>query len=316
MKKLALFLLVAVYLGMLLNARPGQSLFEMENDELVPAPFPNRVSITVNDEKRVIASNGVPSHEVGRFPGAGNPNSIREQDYHFELPIHPAMADQPISVETTHLFGIALNGVVFDPGTANYWHNDRSSIWHTEAIVEGRREFGLDLNNAHVQPNGAYHYHGIPIGLVKQLGGDGKMTQVGWAADGYPIYNEFGPQDAANPASATVKLRSSYRLKTGERPGGASGPGGAYDGSYTGDYEFVPGSGDLDEKNGRTGPTPEFPQGTYYYVLTEGFPYIPRLFKGTPDPSVQHRFPPGGGGPPPGGPGGPPDGPPPGPPPF
>ena len=42
------------------------------------------------------------------------------------------------------------------------------------------------------------------------------------------------------------------------------------------------GRGQLDEANGRIGVTPEFPNGTYYYVLTEDFPGIPRYLAGTP----------------------------------
>ncbi|MBL0185636.1 MAG: YHYH protein [Candidatus Obscuribacter sp.] len=52
--------------------------------------------------------------------------------------------------------------------------------------------------------------------------------------------------------------------------------------------------GDLDQCNGRTGVTPEYPQGTYYYVITETYPFIPRCYHGTPDPSFERR-PPGGG---------------------
>ena len=29
---------------------------------------------------------------------------------------------------------------------------------------------GTDCNNAHVQPTGAYHYHGLPEGLINRLG--------------------------------------------------------------------------------------------------------------------------------------------------
>jgi hypothetical protein len=64
----------------------------------------------------------------------------------------------------------------------------------------------------------------------------------------------------------------------------------------------VKGLGDLDETNGRTGVTPEYPNGTYYYVLTDNWPFIPRMFRGTADASFAR---PGGqGGPGPGGPGG------------
>jgi hypothetical protein len=51
-------------------------------------------------------------------------------------------------------------------------------------------------------------------------------------------------------------------------------------GTFHEDYEYVPGSGDLDEFNGRTVQTPEYPEGVYAYFLTvddEGqlaFPYL------------------------------------------
>ena len=56
------------------------------------------------------------------------------------------------------------------------------------------------------------------------------------------------------------------------------------------------GLGDLDRCNGRRGVTPEFPDGTYYYVLTATLPYIPRCFAGTPDSSFRHSGGAGAGG--------------------
>ena len=258
----------------------------------------SRVSIREQGEKRIIESNDIPNHETGRFPNPGNPNSIRPQNFHYEVPLHPKAA--ATLTEAGHMiFGVAINGVNFDPATAEFWRRDFSSIWNEEAIVKGRGQLGMDWSNAHVQPSGAYHYHSVPIGLIQQLHGEKKMTLVGWAADGFPMYGQLAPQDAKNAASPLAKMKSSYRLKTGTRPGGESGPGGTYDGKYTPDYEYVPGSGDLDECNGRFGITPEFPQGTYYYVTTEEFPFVSRKYRGTPDDSFRHH------GPPPGGPGGP-----------
>ena len=85
--------------------------------------------------------------------------------------------------------------------------------------------------------------------------------------------------------------RNKVILPTEKSPGpaGKEGPGGRHGGTYTADFEFVKGSGDLDECNGRKGVTPEFPGGTYYYVLTRDFPNVPRLFKGKPDDSFLHR---------------------------
>ena len=48
--------------------------------------------------------------------------------------------------------------------------------------------------------------------------------------------------------------------------------------------------------SGRFGVTPENPDGIYHYVLTDDYPFIPRLYKGTPDKSFERRGPPPGGG--------------------
>jgi hypothetical protein len=258
----------------------------------------NQVSITVSGGERVINANGIPDHKPGDFPRRGNPNSISAQSYNLKVPSNPKVAAQPVSAAHA-LFGVALNGVPFDPATAEFWNNDRSSGWNYEANT-GFLNLGLDEHNAHVQPTGAYHYHGLPQGLIARLErtsttNGAEMLLIGWAADGFPIYTQFGHASPTDAASSLKKLHSSYRVKKGTRPGG---PGGTYDGRFTSDFEYVKGSGDLDECNGRFGVTPEYPEGIYHYYITEEFPFISRYWKGTPDPSFMHR------GPGPGGPGG------------
>lgn len=262
------------------------------HNKLVPATQSlNHESVfetSIVNEKRVFKSNGIPCHSVAPFPNRGNPHEITEQNYRLSVPAKPEIAEEPTPL-IRQPFGIALNGVLFDPGTAEYYKNDRSSKWNYEALSSGTRPLGLDENHAHVQPNGAYHYHGIPSALVKELSKDSdNMTLVGWAADGFPIYAVYGYKDPNDSKSGLTKLTSSYRIKEGNRPTGDDSPGGKYDGSFTLDYEYD-GSGDLDECGGRMGVTPEFPEGTYYYVLTDDYPFIPRMFKGTPDPSFNKR---------------------------
>ncbi|HAA13409.1 MAG TPA: hypothetical protein DCE41_17655, partial [Cytophagales bacterium] len=78
------------------------------------------------------------------------------------------------------------------------------------------------------------------------------------------------------------------QLRSGSRGGDDStAPSGTYDGTYIQDYEWVDGLGDLDECNGRYGVTPEYPNGTYYYVITADFPVIPNCFTGTPNDDFQ-----------------------------
>jgi hypothetical protein len=279
-----------------------------------PPPAPatttarNEVAITVEGEFRVIRSNGIPDHATGQFPNRGNPNRISPQHYEFRVPLRPVAAASPTPLQMQP-FGVAVNGVVFDPGANEWWNNDRSAGWQFEPLKSEVR-LGIDQNNAHVQPNGAYHYHAIPPALLDRLsGGKAKPVLVGWAADGFPIYGPWDYGDARNATSPLKKMKSSYRVKSGARP---SGPGGAYTGAFVQDWAYAAGSGDLDECNGRFGVTPEFAAGIYHYVLTEDWPFIPRMYRGTPDDSFRRKGPPGGppgGFGPPRGPGGPPPGP-------
>ncbi len=258
-----------------------------------------QVTIEVKGDFRYITANGIPNHATGAFPNRNNPNSIAPQRYTFKVPAKPKENEKAIALGHQD-FGVAVNGVPFDPFTAEFWNGDRN--WNYEAIFNGQGGLGIDQANAHVQPTGAYHYHSVPKPLVISKN---NMTQLGWAADGFPIYGPYGPTNSMDSKSPFKSLKGSYQLKEGNRP---SGPGGKYDGRFVQDWQYVHKSGDLDECNGRFGITPEFPNGTYYYVVTEDYPWVPRYFRGTPDTSFQRRP---GGGPPPGGGRGRPGGPPP-----
>jgi hypothetical protein len=272
----------------------------------------HRVTIKVDGDKRIIEANGMPNHKPGTLPNRGNPNAISEQRYRFEMPVKPQVRSEPMPLRG-YLFGVAVNGVVFDPGTAEVWKPgdritirpgretrlepgaDRSRVWNYEGM--GRMNLGIDASHAHVQPTGAYHYHGLPTGLIEVLEkqhGKKRMLLIGYAADGFPIYSESGHTKAGDAASPLEKLKPSYLMKNGNRPTGDEGPGEKYDGMFVQDYEFIAGSGDLDECNGREGVTPEYPEGTYYYVITDSFPFVPRLFHGKPDASFEKARPPRG----------------------
>lgn len=80
---------------------------------------------------------------------------------------------------------------------------------------------------------------------------------------------------------------------SGSRPSGADDPGGTYDGTYVDDYEYVAGSGDLDECNGM------MRDGAYGYYIINKYPWVLRCYMGTPDNSFQKGGSGGGMGPPP-----------------
>ena len=114
-------------------------------------------------------------------------------------------------------FGVALNGVPFDPLTAEYWNHDRPAGWNIEAL-SGQVNLGLDQNNAHVQPDGTYHYHGIPFGLLDRFPYRDKPILLGYAADGFPLYGPWGYRDADTLASPMVKLTPATGSKQARAP--------------------------------------------------------------------------------------------------
>ena len=252
--------------------------------KLVPAdqdpPFESKVSITVEGDYRIIKSNNVPEHKIGKFPNPGNPNRMSEQNVNLKFPVNPTAKTQ--SVPAMRAVGVLLNGVFVESGTGENWTGQGPS-WKYEALG-GALDFGLDENYAHVQPGGKYHYHGQPTGLLAKFNvtPDKHSPLIGWAFDGFPIYAVYGYSDPSDPESEVVEMTSSFRLKEGDRPAPPQGPGGSHDGSFVEDYEYIDGLGTLDECNGRYTKTPDFPDGTYAYFLSKKWPIVLRNYRGTP----------------------------------
>lgn len=252
------------------------------------------VEEVIDGNQRKITTNSIPNHLVGLFgrvQGALNPNEIRAQSIVLRVTTNPEIADELTPLLSTtgpaYSFGVLLNGVELDPVAAEpFPHEGMMSPnvnweWNLEAT---NVLIGLDCNNAHVQPTGKYHYHGSPVLFLenKEVSSN-TMTLIGFAADGFPIYYKYAYTDSTDDSSPVIEMTSSYRLKEGERPGdGVNAPCGVYNGVYSNDFEFIENLGSLDEANGRLGVTPEYPAGTYYYILTDLFPNIPRYFRGTP----------------------------------
>ena len=263
--------------------------------------FTSEFSMTTTNNERIISSNNIPDHLVGLFGGGQgslNPNEISPQFENYVISCIPTInptltsllndAGQGQNLGPQYAFGIMLNGIELDPVAAEpFPHNGNLSDpnnnweWNKEAL---NVNLGLDCNNGHVQPNGKYHYHATPVDYLNSLGlSNNEMTLIGYAADGFPIYYKYAYSVADNNNSKIQIMKSSYQLKSGYRPGdGINAPCDEYNGVYSNDYEYVENLGNLDEANGRNGVTPEYPDGTYYYVLTDEFPGIPRYFKGSP----------------------------------
>ncbi len=237
---------------------------------------------------RRLSANGVPDHDVGPFNIQQDLDfKIAARSVNVSAPIAPVLTTTVTELGGPRDTGYILNGVKIDAGTGGNCNDSGSNCtllgqagpWRMEALGQTSFNFGADSSNAHVQPGGVYHYHGMPEGFINKLGKGQAMTLVGWAADGFPIYARYGYSVASDASSAIKVLKSSHRIKAApdaNRPAPSLYPMG----TFLQDYEYVAGLGDLDECNGRTGVTPEFPKGIYHYVATDTFPYLQRCVKG------------------------------------
>lgn len=235
-------------------------------------------------DTRALNANGIPDHEVGTFPSAANPNAITVQNVQIDFTLSPKLISE--TGESVKVTGYALNGVKFDPGTGGSCSdNGTCSVaspfgsWNIEALGQTSFDFGDDMNSAHVQPDGAYHYHGMPERYLDLLNKGETMTLVGWTADGFPLYARYAYNTADDANSGIKVIESSWQLKGTPDEGRPSTD--LYPmGTFRQDYEYVAGLGDLDECNGRTGVTPEFPDGIYYLMVTDDYPFVGRCLKG------------------------------------
>lgn len=241
---------------------------------------------------RDLVANGIPDHMTGTFPNPGNPNYISEQYVSISYPLMPVQTDTAtVMGGPSGATGYVLNGVKIDAATAGTCDDSGTSCslvgnsgnWNIEALGQSSFDFGDDENHAHVQPDGSYHYHGIPEGFVTLQGGHSStMTLIGWAADGFPIYARYGYSVATDASSPLKTISGSYQLVSSASNGRPSTD--IYPlGTFSQDWEYVDGSGDLDECNGRFGVTPEFPNGIYHYYATDSYPYLQRCVKGEVD---------------------------------
>ena len=229
---------------------------------------------------RKISINSIANHSVGEFPNPGNPNTIKESQGNFNIPLNPKVASQTTSAQGFDS-GVLFSGVSIDPFTAEMFigTDGQMNPQYNITTLTSTENLGLDCNNAHVQPTGKYHYHGTPSAFLDDLEVDGtEMIKIGYASDGFPLYYKFG----YNENGALVAHESGYKLKEGERGGdGKSAPDGPFNGRYFSDYEYDSGLSALDACNGRWGKTPES-ENEYYYIVTDNFPSVPLCFSGTP----------------------------------
>lgn len=211
------------------------------------------MTVTCTESDVTITSNNMISYEFV----AMTPNALAPQNFTWKIPLKPTKAATPTSIENRlGTLGFTVTGIaIYGPTEGPMPEADA----YGDPVGNGI----LDYCGGHTGPSSEYHYHTI---IYTDAVCNFKTSQlVGFAIDGFPIYNSVICLDTN--CTQTTLAKSGY-TKTGDSR------------SYVWKaYSFGGGTdrGTLDSCNGRTEA-----DGTYAYHLTPTqFPYIIGCLTGT-----------------------------------
>ncbi|MEN9613578.1 MAG: hypothetical protein RLZZ628_4392 [Bacteroidota bacterium] len=230
-----------------------------------------------------VKSSGVPSYYLdgkSHFDAADQTNV-------FKLPRTQTVTTPRTYLRDEGAVAVLIDGsVALSPCDGHSYNN--ADVWHQLAYSFEGNDF--DTYKGHSTPGGQYHHHINPTPLYSSSTTTHSGI-VGYAFDGYPIYGPYAYTNT-NGTGAIKRMTSSWAVRNitdrTTLPDGstATSAGPAISsptytlGKYFEDYAYTAGSGDLDQYNGRTCVTPEYPSGTYCYFITldaslnPAFPYI------------------------------------------
>jgi len=220
-------------------------------------------------------SSSIPGYAIG--PWVANPNTPADMNNTSKFTLSPSVNNGTKTNTGLGAIGLWTNGVqIYNAKDGQHWNNSTSAMtsgidnsgagWNRNAYYwEG---VSFDNCKGHPGPNGGYHHHISPACLYNQSASSTHSPIIGFAWDGFPIYGCYGYTNT-NGTGAIKRITSSYVLSTATSRLNGPPVNSTYPlGSMCEDYVYTAGAGDLDQYNGRTCVTPEYPGGTYAYFAT------------------------------------------------
>ena len=263
----------------------GESLFLPVSEysgpgEAYPAP---ELAVSCTEETRVVTSNGIPHYTYQ----STTPNGLEAQNFQWEVPLNPVVADSTTDLPCLGTVGYSINGIpIYGPNEGPFPDP------YGDPVANGV----MDWCQGHTGGDADYHYHAlIESCLQVEEGSTDPSPVLGFALDGFPIYGPRGCLDEA--CDTVVTFQSAWEPVEGFRDSctsdvdcaeGAVCADAVVDGAIiqacvSADYAWdthvlgeTTGETTLDACNGRIGP-----DGTYRYHATSTFPYILGCFRGT-----------------------------------
>ncbi len=86
-------LLIVMMCGFALSATPATQPVELSAPRAEVFRKSEHVKVETSGKFLVIHSDGIPDHSTGDFPNRDNPNTIRKQNYTFQIPLAPKISD-------------------------------------------------------------------------------------------------------------------------------------------------------------------------------------------------------------------------------
>lgn len=263
----------------------------------------NAIITTDGDPYPAKASSNLANDGITYRSDFFNNYQINDQNYNIKLRYRGGEFSHSPEISLSGLNGIFGNGVVFSSSSAGQeavgifspptgFHFDRrffSSFYKVDdcgGYVNFNRQY-IYISNTFLnrcwsdeKVYGSNDYYSMTnYNNDYYRHSDGHSKILGFCFDGYPIYGPFAYTDAASSSGGISLMTSSYVAKTSDdhRPSGWKFTDAIsvndinYNlttGAFIEDYEYMEGSGLLDQYNGRYAITPEYPNGTYAYYLT------------------------------------------------
>lgn len=152
---------------------------------------------TISRTMRTVVTNGCPNHPIYHGAGAGVATN-KEATYQLPLLPYYSPAQQTALTSTGGQIGVARSGAMV---YSAYIPSVPAAVGLTTSApyIEGDT---FDQCDGHAsEQNGEhsnYHYHVPPSCLLRQLGiaAGVHSPQIGWMADGFPLYGPLGPHGA------------------------------------------------------------------------------------------------------------------------
>jgi YHYH protein/Secretion system C-terminal sorting domain len=254
----------------------------------------NVQAVNYSDTYVYVQTEGIPSWIPIDYDWPNNPWFAQPMGFQFRIRQNPTPNVGPETKTGYGHIGLWINGCsIYNPKDAKHYNDSLTwfqNAWFWEHLIAET----FDPCIGHPNGSGEYHTHVSPACLYDITDSTHASPLVGYAFDSYPIYGGYGYTDPLDTTSSIKRLKSSYSLRNitdrTSLPDGTilppslygppidtnitsldplnNTPPGAPLGAYIEDYEYVPGSGDLDEHNGRFCITNEYPNGTYAYFTT------------------------------------------------